>query len=601
MPRQHTGSARMIAFWGFIDPAGCVRIGAGGRRDWGLAGIYRGSHIVGMPWGNGRADRPGGQWSKFAWTLAVCVVSSLTFLAFWFYGPQLKPLDGALPGQGAADPATAATAGGQGSSPGMFTADVHALVSFSRAGVRTTSKDGTHEMNVASLGMARPPLGSLMAPLETLIPTSQFGLRRNPLSGSAGEFHWGQDYGSPCGTRVYAADGGAVRAVGWHPWGGGNRVEVDHQNGLITTYNHLQATAVNKGESVQVGEVIARVGTTGSSTGCHLHFETIRNGAHTNPSQWTLLPIKQRDQLGNIAMTSYLPGTNAPKGAPTWAIPLRQDNSHSVTGGSAEAEVKPPAEPRVYDPPQVVPPPPVVPPVDPQPPVDRCVVVPPAVPPEGCPVDPQPPVDRCVVVPPAVPPEGCPVDPQPPVDRCVVVPPAVPPEGCPVDPQPPVDRCVVVPPAVPPEGCPVDPQPPVDRCVVVPPAVPPEGCPVDPQPPVDRCVVVPPAVPPEGCPVDPQPPVDRCVVVPPAVPPEGCPVDPQPPVDRCVVVPPAVPPEGCPVDPPPQPVDPPVDAPVQGEPVAPLPPVQEVPILPPPPPAEQPQKIGPQEAPESVH
>ncbi|WP_306912175.1 M23 family metallopeptidase [Arthrobacter sp. B3I9] len=230
----------------------------------------------------------------------------------------------------------------------MFTADVNALVSYSRAGVRTASKDGKHEMNVASLGMARPPFGSLMAPLEKLTPTSAFGPRISPLSGAAGEFHWGQDYSAPCGTRVYVADAGVVRAVGWHPWGGGNRVEIDHQNGLITTYNHLQEIAAKKGESVEVGEVIAKVGTTGSSTGCHLHFETIKSGRHVNPLEWTLLPTKQIDKLGNIEMISYAAGANGSKSAPSWAIPVREDNSHAVTGGNAETVVPPPPEPPVY-------------------------------------------------------------------------------------------------------------------------------------------------------------------------------------------------------------------------------------------------------------
>jgi hypothetical protein len=153
-------------------------------------------------------------------------------------------------------------------------------------------------------------------------------------------------------------------------------VEIDHGNVLITTYNHLQAIAPRKGQSVQMGEVIAKVGTTGSSTGCHLHFETILNGAHANPLRWTLMPIKQLDPLGNIGMTSYLPGTDAPKGAPTWAIPVRQDNSHAVTGGNAEVVVPPPPDPPVSAPPEpkppVVPPPvvpPVVPPPEPKPPV----------------------------------------------------------------------------------------------------------------------------------------------------------------------------------------------------------------------------------------
>ena len=229
-------------------------------------------------------------------------------------------------GPGVLDPGTAAAAAGKGGevpASSAVTADALALVAYTRSPVETASKTGVPgELNVASAGLKRPAEGFLMAPLESLQESSSFGLRTSPITGSAGEFHWGQDYAAACGTRVYAADAGVVRAVGWHPWGGGNRVEIDHGNGLITTYNHLEAIAVKKGDSVRVGEVIARVGTTGSSTGCHLHFETILNGSHQNPDGWTLLPIKQTDRLGTIAMTSYAPDADKPSNAALgWADP----------------------------------------------------------------------------------------------------------------------------------------------------------------------------------------------------------------------------------------------------------------------------------------
>ena len=215
----------------------------------------------------------------------------------------------------------------------VITADSGAIVSFSRAAVRSLPRDGKGVLNVASAGMARPPAGSLMAPLEVLVQSSPFGLRTSPITGVAGEFHWGQDYSSPCGTRVYSADAGVVRAVGWHQWGGGNRVELDHGNGLITTYNHLEAIAVKAGEPVRVGQVIARVGTTGSSTGCHLHFETILNGTHTNPGNWVLLPTRQADELGSIEMTNYAPAPGKPvTEAPVWAVPVTAEHSHVIDG-----------------------------------------------------------------------------------------------------------------------------------------------------------------------------------------------------------------------------------------------------------------------------
>ncbi|WP_344362708.1 M23 family metallopeptidase [Arthrobacter humicola] len=250
------------------------------------------------------------------------------------------------------DPVTQRAATASSATPGAVTADPQALVAFSRSTVETVTKEGVGgELNVASAGLSRPAAGFLMAPLETLVPSSPFGLRTSPLTGVAGEFHWGQDFAAACGTRVYSADAGVVRAVGWHPWGGGNRVEIDHGNGLITTYNHLQGIAVKKGDSVRVGEVIALVGTTGSSTGCHLHFETILNGAHTDPMGWKFIPIKQVDQLGPIELTSYAPDAGNPANAGLgWAIPVREDLTHVVAGGLQEQPAAVAAKPSTSPP-----------------------------------------------------------------------------------------------------------------------------------------------------------------------------------------------------------------------------------------------------------
>jgi hypothetical protein len=216
------------------------------------------------------------------------------------------------------------------------------MVYFDRALVRTVGADGSGALTVASAGLSRPPTGFLYSPLEVLNPSSPYGYRFSPLTGLPGEFHWGQDYAAACGTRVYAADAGVVKAVGWHIWGGGNRVEIEHGNGLVTTYNHLQAIGVTQGQSVRVGQVIAEVGTTGWSTGCHLHFETIVNGLHTNPNQWQLLPIKQIDPLQNITMVNYQPGVGTGTSAPQWAVPITDGTTRAVIGGEHEEDVAPP-------------------------------------------------------------------------------------------------------------------------------------------------------------------------------------------------------------------------------------------------------------------
>lgn len=128
--------------------------------------------------------------------------------------------------------------------------------------------------------------GSLGAPLEQMVTASPFGFRVSPITGGAGEFHRGQDYAAQCGTSVFAAASGTVTFSGWHPYGGGNRVVIDHGNGLETTYNHLSSSSVQVGQKVNRGDVVALSGTTGASTGCHLHFEVMVNGEVVDPLGW---------------------------------------------------------------------------------------------------------------------------------------------------------------------------------------------------------------------------------------------------------------------------------------------------------------------------
>ena len=127
---------------------------------------------------------------------------------------------------------------------------------------------------------------TLGAPLDSMVPSSSFGYRVSPLSGWAGEFHRGQDFAAQCGTAVKAAASGTVTFAGWHPYGGGNRVVIDHGNGLETTYNHLSSSSVTVGQKVERGALIALSGTTGASTGCHLHFEVMVNGEVVDPNGW---------------------------------------------------------------------------------------------------------------------------------------------------------------------------------------------------------------------------------------------------------------------------------------------------------------------------
>lgn len=119
--------------------------------------------------------------------------------------------------------------------------------------------------------------------------TGSFGW---PVSGRITQKYWtrhpGLDIGAPKGAPVYAADSGYVVTAGWSTSGYGFMILINHGNGYVTRYAHLSAMHVEVGESVKKGQMIGRVGSTGKSTGPHLHFEIIRGGVHRNP--FGLLP-----------------------------------------------------------------------------------------------------------------------------------------------------------------------------------------------------------------------------------------------------------------------------------------------------------------------
>lgn len=171
------------------------------------------------------------------------------------------------------------------------TAEAAAKIDFSRTAVTTKGdpdaklKQLLSAQSAGSITLAASA-GSLGAPLDLASATSPFGFRVSPITGGSGEFHRGQDYTIQCGTAVNAAASGTVTFAGWHPYGGGNRVVIDHGNGLETTYNHLSSSSVQVGQKVSRGDLIALTGTTGASTGCHLHFEVMVNGDVVDPLGW---------------------------------------------------------------------------------------------------------------------------------------------------------------------------------------------------------------------------------------------------------------------------------------------------------------------------
>lgn len=114
--------------------------------------------------------------------------------------------------------------------------------------------------------------------------TSLYGGRIHPILGYW-KSHTGIDIAASYGTNVYAADGGTVIMASWNG-GYGNCVMINHGNGYITLYGHMSSLAVSAGETVSQGETIGYVGSTGMSTGPHLHYEVYYNGVRTDPLQF---------------------------------------------------------------------------------------------------------------------------------------------------------------------------------------------------------------------------------------------------------------------------------------------------------------------------
>jgi len=101
--------------------------------------------------------------------------------------------------------------------------------------------------------------------------SSRFGDREDPIYGGE-DYHRGIDLAAPRGTRIYASRAGEVVYAGWDSSGGGNYVSIDHGDGYKTQYLHMESISVKEGQTVKKGQLIGYVGTTGASTGYHLHF-----------------------------------------------------------------------------------------------------------------------------------------------------------------------------------------------------------------------------------------------------------------------------------------------------------------------------------------
>lgn len=123
-----------------------------------------------------------------------------------------------------------------------------------------------------------------MLPVNAQFNASGFGMRIDPITGQQA-MHEGIDFIADTGTSVVSAAGGVVQFAGFHPQYG-HVIDIDHGNDLVTRYAHLSKMLVEEGAIVQRGRKIAEVGSTGRSTGSHLHFEVRFKGAAQNPMRF---------------------------------------------------------------------------------------------------------------------------------------------------------------------------------------------------------------------------------------------------------------------------------------------------------------------------
>jgi murein DD-endopeptidase MepM/ murein hydrolase activator NlpD len=139
---------------------------------------------------------------------------------------------------------------------------------------------------VAVAEPAGPVMREIMfhEPVKGFAINSRYGTRHLPGEAAA-LAHKGVDFAAPTGTGVFVAAEGTVLRTGYQPTGFGRFVEVRHPNGMTSLYAHLSRVDVRSGQQLYSGERVGLVGSTGYSTGPHLHFEIRRNGAHVDPSR----------------------------------------------------------------------------------------------------------------------------------------------------------------------------------------------------------------------------------------------------------------------------------------------------------------------------
>lgn len=162
--------------------------------------------------------------------------------------------------------------------------------------LKWSNGDGEQWFEASGVGETR---GQMSSPVNGRM-TSGYGYRRHPILGYR-KMHTGIDFGAPHGAPIYAATDGVVASAG-RAGGCGNAVKINHGGNIATRYCHMSRIAARAGQRVRQGQIIGYVGSTGLSTGPHLHYELYRNGSVINPLS---VRFTQRAQLSGNDLTRF--------------------------------------------------------------------------------------------------------------------------------------------------------------------------------------------------------------------------------------------------------------------------------------------------------
>jgi murein DD-endopeptidase MepM/ murein hydrolase activator NlpD len=154
----------------------------------------------------------------------------------------------------------------------------------------------------------------MLASLPSIMPVSNkdlkrtasgWGYRIHPIY-KIRKFHYGMDFSAPTGTEVFATGSGVVERIQRSKIGFGNHITIDHGYGFETLYAHLSAFNVKVGQKVKRGDIIGYVGSTGTSTAPHLHYEVHKNGKKVNPQNYYFLDLSPQEYEKMIEISSNM-------------------------------------------------------------------------------------------------------------------------------------------------------------------------------------------------------------------------------------------------------------------------------------------------------